>query len=297
MLIVVGMAARNTLHIGTCSWKYDSWRGLVYPETGDLNYLREYARTYRTVEIDQWFWSLFDGDTAVLPKPGAVSEYAESVPEDFIFCVKVPNSITLTHHYSKDKSGPLRPNPCFLSIPLMERFLATLEPIRPQLGPLIFQFEYLNKKKMNSLGEFISRFGAFARELPPGYDYFAETRNPNYLKRPYFDFLGAHGLFHVFLHGYYMDPIFDIYERFGSLVRDRTVIRLHGPGRQEIEKQTGNSWDRIVAPRDSDLDRLAAILTDLADRQIETFLYVNNHFEGSAPRTITRIEQRLRNSA
>jgi hypothetical protein len=29
-------------------------------------------------------------------------------------------------------------------------------------------------------------------------------------------------------------------------------------------------------------------------QEIETFFYVNNHFEGSAPRTITRVEQALR---
>jgi len=286
------MRSPHRLHIGTCSWKYDSWRGLVYPDETS-NYLEAYSRRYRTVEVDQWFWSLFDGDTAVLPKPGVVQEYAASVPADFIFCVKVPNSITLTHHYHTDKKAPLRPNPCFLSIPVMERFLELLEPIRGRLGPLIFQFEYLNKKKMNSLGAFMNRFGAFAGDLPAGYDYFVETRNPNYLKRPYFDFLAAHSLGHVFLHGYYMPPIFEVYKQFRAQIRNKTVIRLHGPGRSEIEKKTGRNWSRIVAPRNRDLALLGDMLDNLSERQVETFLYVNNHFEGSAPRTISRIEERL----
>lgn len=43
----------NLLKIGTCSWKYPSWQGLVYsPDVGD-NDLAEYARQYETVEIDQ----------------------------------------------------------------------------------------------------------------------------------------------------------------------------------------------------------------------------------------------------
>ena len=278
-----------TLHIGTCSWKYDSWRGLIYPDEGKINYLHEYAKHYHSVEIDQWFWSLFGEDTAVLPKSSVVEEYAASVPDNFIFCIKVPNSITLTHHYNKNKKDPLRPNPCFLSVPLMERFVATLEPIRNNLGPLIFQFEYLNTKKMGSLGEFINRFGKFSRQLPEGYDYFVETRNPNYLKRPYFDFLSAHNVFPVFLHGYYMPPIFDIYQSFKDQIRGKIAIRLLGPDRQKIEKQTGNAWDTIVAPRDNDISELKTMLTELERREVETFLYVNNHFEGSAPRTITRI--------
>ena len=281
------------LHIGTCSWKYDSWRGLIYPENKEVNFLKEYSGHYQTVEVDQWFWSLFGEDTAVLPKPSVVRDYAASIPDGFIFSIKVPNSITLTHHYSKSKNDPLRPNPCFLSVPLMERFLATLEPIRDHLGPLVFQFEYLNKKKMSSLGEFINRLGGFARRLPEGYQYFVETRNPNYLKRPYFDFLSSSHLHHVFLHGYYMPPIFEIYQRFKQQVREKTVIRLLGPDRQNIEKQTDNTWDTIVAPRDKDIDQLKTMLNDLADRKVETFLYVNNHFEGSAPRTISRIESAL----
>ena len=50
----------NKLHVGTCSWKYDSWKGIIYPEFGEINYLEEYSKHYKTVEVDQWFWSLFN---------------------------------------------------------------------------------------------------------------------------------------------------------------------------------------------------------------------------------------------
>ena len=90
-----------------------------------------------------------------------------------------------------------------------------------------------------------------------------------------------------------MPPIFGIYDQFKELVRHKTMVRLLGPDRQGIEKQTGNSWDAIVAPRDKDIDRLKSMLDELAFREIETFLYVNNHFEGSAPRTISRIAAAL----
>jgi len=113
----------DRLNIGTCSWKYPSWEGLVYSKKKPTNYLQEYSRHYNTVEVDQWFWSLFAGDKVVLPRADVIREYAASVPENFRFCVKVPNSITLTHHYKKNKSDPLAANPHFLSIDLMQRFL------------------------------------------------------------------------------------------------------------------------------------------------------------------------------
>jgi uncharacterized protein YecE (DUF72 family) len=43
------------IRIGTCSWKYDSWKGIVYSESKSKNYLKEYSQKFNTVEIDQWF--------------------------------------------------------------------------------------------------------------------------------------------------------------------------------------------------------------------------------------------------
>lgn len=282
----------ENLHIGTCSWKYESWQGLVYSSGKPANYLQEYAKHYNTVEIDQWFWSLFDSNKVVLPKPSVVQEYAESVPENFIFAVKIPNSITLTHHYQKNKSEPLAANPHFLSIDLMHKFLKTLQPLHPFLGPLIFQFEYLNKQKMAGLSDFIKYFGKFADQLPKGFMYCVESRNPNYLNRTYFDFLDSLDLHHVFLQGYYMHPIFNIYREHREHIRKVTVIRLHGPDRKDIEQQAGKNWSQIIAPKDHEIDMLTQMLDDLQGRNVQPYIYVNNHFEGSAPRTISRIIER-----
>lgn len=104
----------------------------------------------------------------MLPKQKVVQEYADSVPEDFVFSIKVPNSITLTHHYKKQKSDSLIANPHFLSIGVMKRFLELLELLGNRIGPLNFQFEYLNKQKMGGVGEFVEKFGKFVTQLPGG---------------------------------------------------------------------------------------------------------------------------------
>ena len=41
------------LHIGTCSWKYDFWKGIIYPDKEKFNFLGEYSKHYNTVEVDQ----------------------------------------------------------------------------------------------------------------------------------------------------------------------------------------------------------------------------------------------------
>lgn len=280
-------------YIGTCSWKYNSWQGLVYPMQKPLNYLQEYSKTYKTVEVDQWFWSLFDSGAVVLPKPQVVDEYAGSVPDDFKFGVKVPNAVTLTHYYSKKNTDPLIVNPYFLSNEIMDRFLERLLPLSDNLGPLMFQFEYLNKQKMSGgLKQFIARVGEFVAHLPDGYHFGVEIRNPNFLKKEYFEFLDTCGLHHVFLHGYYMPSAFEIFRQFGHFISNITVIRLHGPDRVKIEKQTGKDWSRIVSPKEPDLLLLSDMLIKLHESKVESFVFVNNHFEGSAPRTIEKIMKR-----
>lgn len=88
------------LRIGTCSWKYASWEGLVYSAPGGINFLEECARRYDTVEVDQWFWSLFAGDRVVLPDPAVVEECGCSVPATFKFTA--PPSSMLPPRSSQD---------------------------------------------------------------------------------------------------------------------------------------------------------------------------------------------------
>ncbi len=283
------------LRIGTCSWKYDSWKGLVYdadkryrPE----DYLPDYAKHFATVEIDQWFWSLFPTG-ARLPDPDVVARYADSVPGGFRFTVKAPNAITLTHSYAKQPKGSERhanePNPYFLSADLLNRFLETLKPMHGKLGPIMFQFEYLNKQKMPSMPAFLERLRAFFGKAPSGFQYAIETRNPNYLKDEFLDTLRQIGLGYVLLDGYYMPRIAEVAAKVDIRTAPFSIIRLHGPDRAEIEKETGGTWNEIVAPKDDGLRATADIVKQNLESGVDTYVNVNNHYEGSAPLTIQRL--------
>jgi len=285
------MHNKNLLKIGTSSWKYDSWIGLIYSEQAKGNYLREYAQHYSTVEIDQWFWSLFPEKAPKLPDSRIAQEYNASVPDTFKFSVKVPNSITLTHYYSHDKEASLKENPYFFSHDVFAEFLDRLSPMRDKLGPILFQFEYLNRQKMSNQGEFLEKLERFLGGCPQGYTYAIEIRNPNYLNKEYFGFLQSHGLGHVFLQGYYMPQIIEIYDKYRDYPADDvTVIRLHGPDRKEMEERTQKRWDKIVSPKDLELQEICRMMKGLVERGVEVYVNVNNHYEGSAPRTIEKIQ-------
>lgn len=283
------------LRIGTCSWKYPSWEGLVYSQAQGINYLFEYAQKYNTVEIDQWFWSLHSPGSLSLPEDNTVAEYVSSVPESFKFTVKTPNSITLTHYYKGKKSDPLTRNPHFLSPNLLDTFLEKIEPMKRYLGALMFQFEYLNKQKVSSQKEFLDKLHEFFSRAPSGYPYAIETRNPQYLNTEYFGFLKEHNLSHVFLQGYYMPYILKIYYNCRSYILDHemVVIRLHGPNRQKIEKKASGSWSKIIEPKDEELAGVASMIKEIQSGGTNVYLNVNNHYEGSAPLTIGRIQNLL----
>jgi uncharacterized protein YecE (DUF72 family) len=285
----------SELWIGTCSWRYPSWHGLVYSSPRGINYLEEYSGHYKTVEIDRWFWSLFGPGQIGLPDPLDAQRYRDAVPDDFRFTVKAPNSITLTHAYRKSKNEALQANPYFLSPWLLKQFLAGIAPLHDVLGPIMFQFEYLNRKKMDSQERFHASLSEFALRLPADKRFAVEVRNPKYLNPSFFALLGERKLIPVLLQGYWMPPIAQIYEEHRSLIADHdtAIIRLLGPDRKGIEEATGKRWNRLVEPRDRELSEVADVVRDLLGRGVRVYVNVNNHYEGSAPLTIQRFRRML----
>ncbi len=270
--------------VGTCSWKYPSWAGLVYSRASGIDYLAEYASRYSSVEVDQWFWTL--------PEVRTAAEYAAATPEDFRFTVKLPNALSLTHFYRKKGEARLRPNPDFLSPVVFEDVLARLAPLHSRIGMLMLQFEYMNAEKIPSPAAFFDRLGAFLDAVPRSLPLGVEIRNPWWLDRRYFALLAEKRVSHVFLQGYFMPPVMQTWRRFGGLLTDVSVVRLHGPDRTGIEKATGESWNRIVSPKDDELSAIAEMINDMRGRGMTVYVNVNNHYEGSAPLTIGRLGER-----
>ena len=67
------------------------------------------------------------------------------------------------------------------------------------VGLLMFQVDYLNRRKTGGYLCLLQLFEVFRRGLPNG------------LRGEYVDSLAEHGLSHVFLQGWYTSPIYGVY--------------------------------------------------------------------------------------
>ena len=163
-----------------------------------------------------------------------------------------------------------------------------------QVGAINLQFEYLNKLKMSSPQLFLDQFINFLKNIDTTIPLCIEIRNPNFLNSNYFQTLSEHNIGHTFCQGYYMPDIQEVYKKFAPLLKGTSIIRLLGPDRQDIEKTTGKSWDKVVASKDFEIPGIAKLVRKMVDQSgMDIYLNVNNHYEGSAPVTIEKLLQYL----
>ncbi len=270
------------LSIGTCSWNYDSWLDLVYSSTSPTasGYLPEYSTRYRTTEIDSWFYKM--------PTSVDVREYMAAVDPGFVFTCKAPQDLTLT----MTRGNPPQANPAFLSPELFSIFHDRIAPMGSQIGAIMLEFEYLNRAKMPGQEAFMNRLAGFAAAVPRDIPIAIECRNGPWLNEVWFSFLKDHGLSMVFSEKQYLPRIVDLYAKFGHTLASPVIIRLLGGDRAAIEKTTGQNWSAIVDPK-PELPAIAAMIAELTYRDYQVFTNVNNHFEGSAPLTIGRLQALL----
>src|SRR5581483_3908255 len=116
----VSTVGERAARIGCSGWNYAHWRnGVFYPPRCPARlWLQFYARQFDTVEINTTFYRL--------PRRDAVARWVEETPDDFVFAVKVSRYVT---HIKRLLDVPRH-------LPLLyER----IEPLRPKLGPLLWQ--------------------------------------------------------------------------------------------------------------------------------------------------------------
>ena len=168
--------ANKGVFIGTSSWKYPGWRGMIYDESRYLyrgkfaksrfeeNCLAEYAEVFKTVCVDAAYYTL--------PSRQYLQGLAAQVPPDFKFGFKVTDAITIKRFPDLPRFGPRKGmvNENFLNTDaFVGQFLEPCEAIRSQVGILIFEFSRFHRVDYQDLREFIADLDAFLSRLPKGW--------------------------------------------------------------------------------------------------------------------------------
>jgi uncharacterized protein YecE (DUF72 family) len=291
--------AAEGIYVGTSSWKYPGWCGLVYDEQRYLTRgkfseakfnrecLREYAQTFSTVCVDAGYYHF--------PTPRYLAELCEQVPDGFKFAFKATDEVTIRKFPNLPRFGERagKQNPNFLNAEMLTRlFLRPCNQHREKIGPLIFEFSQFYKADFEHGRDFVAALDRFLGALPKGWEYAVEMRNRRWLQPEYFSMLRSHGVAHVFNLWTRMPPVSEQLALEGSdETAAFTVSRfLLKRGRSYEEAvRAFQPYDVIKEPNEEARSAAKAILEKSLVKKRKGYLYVNNRLEGSSPRTIGAI--------
>jgi len=280
MSITLKPYENERLRFGTSSFSSKDWVGPFYPDgTQASDFLSHYAEQFDTVEIDATYYAVPSLDT--------VKGWIDKTPDDFTISAKFPRSIV---HCGKDRIPDaekiLQPDSTFK---IRDQFIDTLGRLEDRLGGLLIQFPYFSKNVFPSKKEFFERLDRFLGDLPAGLRYVVEIRNKAWLTKEYVEILRSHGVGMALVDHAWMPHGDEIEKKHDYHTSDRLYIRLIGD-RKEIEKIT-RTWEREVLFQMDSLERWADFLVRNLEKEIQTLVYINNHFAGHAPATLRRLVQ------
>lgn len=287
----VARALPDRIRLGTSSWSFPGWTGLVYaprngkPATEQVlarHGLAAYARhpLFRTVSLDRTFYA---------PLTAAeFAGYASQVPADFRFVVKAPAAITDPVVRKPGSGEAARENPTFL-----DASAAAAAFVRPAVaglgakaGPLVFQFPPLGRRLLADVPRLAGRIGAFVAMLPRGPLYAVEARDPELATAAFAAALFDAGAVPCLAVHARMPPVGEQAAAFDVAGGDQPLVvrwNLHAGRDYAGAKADYFPFDRIVEEDRASRAALAHLAGTAAATDRDVFITTNNKAEGSAP--------------
>jgi len=253
-----------SIHLGTSSFTATGWNGSFYP-TGmqSRDYLGFYAEHFDSVEVDSTFYAC--------PSENTVKGWNSKTPDNFIFSVKVPQTIT----HEKVLLG------CDSEF---KEFLDTMGFLGQKLGPIVFQFPFFSRGVFDDRHQFTDRLVPFLKKLPAGLKFAVELRNRNWLDAEFAGLLRDHRIALVLQDRSWMPNPSEL--KFDPITADWTYIRWLG-NRKEIEAIT-QTWDKNIVDRTEELSSWVDFCYQIKKRGVTVYAYANNHYQGHGPATIRK---------
>ena len=302
--IALAAALPPLARLGTSSWTYPGWTGLVWDaDHSDAmlskHGLAAYARhpLFRAVSIDRAFY-----------RPLSASQYAgyaAQVGEDFRFTVKAPALVTDATERS-DSGRARQPNPVFLNAELaVQSFVQpALEGLGPKLGVLVFEISPLPRHLLANMPALIERLATMLHALPslasqaPDAVVAVEVRDPQWLTPEFAAVLkSAKATYCLGLHAK-MPPIevqLPILRALwpGPLVCRWNMHRRHGPYGYEDAAKLYLPYNRLVDEDPETRATLAKVINATVKAGYHAYVTVSNKAEGCAPLSVAALAQEM----
>jgi uncharacterized protein YecE (DUF72 family) len=308
-LFRLGRQLPSGVYLGTSSWSFPGWQGLVYSRQHTeaqlaRNGLAAYAQhpLLRAVGIDRSFYHpLAAADFA---------RYTSQVPEEFRFLVKAP-ALVSDAVVRQERGSPAGPNPHFLDpVAAVDHFVGpALEGLGARAGPLVFQLPPLPREwtQGDAAALTIDRIGNLLAGLPASIHglapiYAVELRNPELLTPRFVRMLRTHSArLCIGIHAR-MPPAarqsaalhaMDATEDEGDdwRMKGPLVVRwsLASGFRYEEAKNRYAPFDRLIDPDIPTRGTLAHLIHVALKSGQPSFVIVNNKAEGSAPLSVIEL--------
>lgn len=303
VLRALAAALPATVRLGTSSWTFPGWAGLVYARPASAPVLaRDGLTAYaghplmRTVSLDRAFY-----------RPLDATEYAacaRQVQEDFRFVVKAP--ARLCDAVLRDPGGRgVQANPLFLDAQaaLDEVVRPAMEGLGATLGVLVFQISPLPPQWLGRREALLERLDMLLAALPPGLLAAVEVRDAAWLGADFAAVLRARGATYCLGLHPRLPPIEEQLPMLralwpGPLVCRWNLHRRHGAQGYESAKRGYEPFDRLVDPDPATRAVLAKVAAATAAAGHAVYVTINNKAEGSAPCSVVALaEEILRRAA
>ncbi|WP_422036050.1 DUF72 domain-containing protein [Reyranella sp.] len=291
------------IRLGTSSWFFPGWRGLVYDAVHpQVTLSRKGLQAYgeipllRTVSLDRTFYAPLSAVT--------YAHYASQVPDQFSFVVKAPALVCDAVMRDEEGRGKVA-NPHFLDAALATRefVVPCLEGLKAKAGPLVFQISPLPRGLADETQLLIERleafFGALPRQMAGQIPIYAlELRNPELLTPRLMRMLSRAAIrYCVGLH-----------DRMPEVERQETALKaldgeepgplvvrwnLHRGFLYQAAKQRYEPFDRLV-DHDVETRRVLARMAAAAYKAgRKVWITANNKAEGSAPLSVLELAREI----
>lgn len=313
-LALLGRQLPRDVRLGTSSWNFPGWLGLIYGAGSGVRRLhaeglRAYAAwpLFRTVGLDRNFYRPYTVDE--------LANFAAQVPEDFSFIVKAPRDVT--DPYLRAPTGrPLRPNPNYLNVDRLKStcFAPVEAGLGDKAGVQVLQFspfphEALRRPedRERATDALVRFFDAVSEANTNGRLVAAEFRNYEFLTPRLYGAMRRAGI----------RPVIGLHPAMPSLMRQMTALRFYETGERvtdprgdwpitgplvvrwslaahrfyDTAKADWSPFNAIAAPDPVTRAALAGLIVRAHASGAPTFMAVNNKAEGCAPETVRSVAE------